>query len=91
MIANIDMKDITNKNDFHKAIQNTFMFDDYGYNLDSLHDELSSLTELIEINIYNINNILNENNDFSKYVSTFMKLLKNITNECDNIKVNYRQ
>lgn len=90
MIVNIDMIDITNKNDFHKAIQNAFMFDDYGYNLDSLYDELSSLTELIEINIYNINNILDKNNDFSKYVLTFMKLLENITNECDNIKVIYR-
>lgn len=90
MIVNIDMKNITNKNDFHKVIQSSFLFNDYGYNLDSLYDELTSITKTIEINIYNINNMLNENNDFSKYIFSFKKLLENVEKECNNIKVIYR-
>lgn len=82
MIIELDLQNVSNKDQLHSLIQNKFLFEDYGYNLDSLYDQLTSLTDDIQIIIKNKNN--------NNYIDIFLKLLSDVEKECDNIKIIYK-
>lgn len=82
MIIELDLQNVFNKDQLHSLIQNKFLFEDYGYNLDSLYDQLTSLTDDIQIIINNKNN--------NNYINIFLKLLSDVEKECDNIKIIYK-
>lgn len=82
MIIELDLQNVFNKDQLHSLIQNKFLFEDYGYNLDSLYDQLTSLTDDIQIIIKNKNN--------NNYIDIFLKLLSDVEKECDNIKIIYK-
>lgn len=82
MIIELDLQNVFNKDQLHSLIQNKFLFEDYGYNLDSLYDQLTSLTDDIQIIIKNKNN--------NNYIDVFLKLLSDVEKECDNIKIIYK-
>lgn len=82
MIIELDLQNVFNKDQLHSLIQNKFLFEDYGYNLDSLYDQLTSLTDDIQIIIKNKNN--------NNYIDIFLKLLFDVEKECDNIKIIYK-
>lgn len=82
MIIELDLQNVFNKDQLHSLIQNKFLFEDYGYNLDSLYDQLTSLTDNIQIIIKTKNN--------NNYIDIFLKLLSDVEKECDNIKIIYK-
>ncbi len=87
MIIELDFNNVNDKNDFHQIIQKQFDFEDYGYNLDSLYDLLTSFTDSLTIKIYNIDKV---NESINNYINVFKSLLNDIVNECSNISIMYK-
>ena len=86
MIVIVDFNNINSKNDIHNIIRNSFNFEYYGNNFDSLYDNLSSITYELDIVIKNIDKVYEE---LKSYINIFKNVLNDIMDECDNIKVRY--
>ncbi len=80
----IDLKNVYNKEQFYQIINDQFDFEIYSSNLDSLNDNITSISDEIEIIIKNINDAINNIGD---YIEIFKKMMLEIDEELENIKV----
>ena len=82
----LDFINIDTKQKLFSLFNNNFSFNEECYNLDALHDELTSICIETEIVIKNIDDCLNSLGD---YINILKNVFKDVEEECENIHIVY--